>query len=74
MASHSPHVVILPFPTQGHIKPMLMLAELLSQAGVGRGIAHLTLSHFPLFSCLPLECLGVQPPPFTPTLLCLLPF
>lgn len=29
----SPHVVILPFPAQGHIKPMLMLAELLSQAG-----------------------------------------
>lgn len=28
-----PHVVILPFPAQGHIKPMLMLAELLSRAG-----------------------------------------
>ncbi|KAL7095508.1 hypothetical protein ACP275_10G028100 [Erythranthe tilingii] len=27
-----PHVVIIPFPAQGHIKPMLMLAELLSQA------------------------------------------
>ncbi|KAG8376970.1 hypothetical protein BUALT_Bualt09G0119700 [Buddleja alternifolia] len=29
----APHVVILPFPAQGHIKPMLKLAELLSQAG-----------------------------------------
>ncbi|KAJ6968763.1 7-deoxyloganetic acid glucosyltransferase-like [Populus alba x Populus x berolinensis] len=28
-----PHVVFLPFPAQGHVKPMLMLAELLSQAG-----------------------------------------
>ncbi|KAA8518969.1 hypothetical protein F0562_016257 [Nyssa sinensis] len=28
-----PHVVILPFPAQGHIKPMLMLAELLCHAG-----------------------------------------
>ncbi|KAH6829600.1 hypothetical protein C2S53_012513 [Perilla frutescens var. hirtella] len=28
----NPHVVILPFPAQGHIKPMLMLAELLSRA------------------------------------------
>ncbi|KAL8526804.1 hypothetical protein ACS0TY_015865 [Phlomoides rotata] len=28
----SPHVVILPYPSQGHIKPMLMLADLLSRA------------------------------------------
>ncbi|KAI5561154.1 hypothetical protein BDE02_16G095500 [Populus trichocarpa] len=28
-----PHVVFLPFPAQGHVKPMLMLAELLSHAG-----------------------------------------
>ncbi|XP_059667887.1 7-deoxyloganetic acid glucosyltransferase-like [Cornus florida] len=27
-----PHVVILPFPVQGHIKPMLMLAQLLCNA------------------------------------------
>ncbi|XP_059667888.1 UDP-glycosyltransferase 85A7-like [Cornus florida] len=27
-----PHVVILPFPAQGHIKPMLMLAQLLCTA------------------------------------------
>ncbi|XP_059667889.1 7-deoxyloganetic acid glucosyltransferase-like [Cornus florida] len=27
-----PHAVILPFPAQGHIKPMLMLAKLLSHA------------------------------------------
>ncbi|XP_059636366.1 7-deoxyloganetic acid glucosyltransferase-like [Cornus florida] len=27
-----PHVVILPFPAQGHIKPMLMLAKLLCHA------------------------------------------
>ncbi|XP_059669499.1 myricetin 3-O-rhamnoside 1,2-glucosyltransferase UGT709G2-like [Cornus florida] len=27
-----PHVVILPFASQGHIKPMLMLAQLLSNA------------------------------------------
>uniref|UniRef100_A0A6N2MMY5 Glycosyltransferase n=1 Tax=Salix viminalis TaxID=40686 RepID=A0A6N2MMY5_SALVM len=28
-----PHVVFLPFPALGHVKPMLMLAELLSHAG-----------------------------------------
>ncbi|XVE76471.1 hypothetical protein DITRI_Ditri12bG0175900 [Diplodiscus trichospermus] len=28
------HVLILPFPAQGHIKPMLCLAELLCQAGL----------------------------------------
>ncbi|KAJ0088943.1 hypothetical protein Patl1_31757 [Pistacia atlantica] len=28
-----PHVLFLPFPAQGHIKPMLSLAELLSHAG-----------------------------------------
>ncbi|KAL8462522.1 hypothetical protein ACS0TY_033525 [Phlomoides rotata] len=34
---------------------------------VGRGIAHLSLSHFPLFSLSPTPlCLGVQPPLFTP--------
>ncbi|KAL8526803.1 hypothetical protein ACS0TY_015864 [Phlomoides rotata] len=44
MASHSPHVVILPFPTQGHIKPMLMLAELLSQAGFT--ISFVNTDHF----------------------------
>lgn len=29
----APHVVVLPFPGQGHVKPMLNLAELLSYAG-----------------------------------------
>ena len=29
-----PHVVFLPFPVQGHVKPMLKLAELLSYAGL----------------------------------------
>ncbi|OMO97362.1 UDP-glucuronosyl/UDP-glucosyltransferase [Corchorus olitorius] len=29
-----PHVVFLPFPAQGHIKPMLKLAELLSYANI----------------------------------------
>lgn len=29
-----PHVVILPFPAQGHIKPMFILAKLLSHAGL----------------------------------------
>ncbi|KAL8526802.1 hypothetical protein ACS0TY_015863 [Phlomoides rotata] len=33
MNSLSPHVVILPFPAHGHISPMLILAELLNQAG-----------------------------------------
>ncbi|KAK9290061.1 hypothetical protein L1049_008225 [Liquidambar formosana] len=33
-ASNIPHVVILPFPAQGHIKPMLRLAELLCLAGL----------------------------------------
>ncbi|KAF8397376.1 hypothetical protein HHK36_016289 [Tetracentron sinense] len=28
-----PHLLLLPFPAQGHINPMLKLAELLSQAG-----------------------------------------
>ncbi|XP_044474243.1 7-deoxyloganetic acid glucosyltransferase-like [Mangifera indica] len=28
-----PHVIFLPFPAQGHIKPMLNLAEILSHAG-----------------------------------------
>ncbi|KAK2657735.1 hypothetical protein Ddye_010787 [Dipteronia dyeriana] len=28
-----PHVMFLPFPAQGHIKPMMNLAELLNQAG-----------------------------------------
>ncbi|KAI9154019.1 hypothetical protein LWI28_019971 [Acer negundo] len=28
-----PHVMFLPFPAQGHIKPMMKLAELLNQAG-----------------------------------------
>ncbi|GLT92626.1 hypothetical protein SLE2022_104550 [Rubroshorea leprosula] len=28
------HVLILPFPAQGHIKPMLCLAELLCHAGL----------------------------------------
>lgn len=28
-----PHVVLLPFPAQGHIKPMFMLGKLLSHAG-----------------------------------------
>ncbi|KAJ0028157.1 hypothetical protein Pint_35283 [Pistacia integerrima] len=31
--SNVPHVLFLPFPAQGHIKPMLSLAELLSHAG-----------------------------------------
>ncbi|XVF76726.1 hypothetical protein PTKIN_Ptkin13bG0289700 [Pterospermum kingtungense] len=31
-----PHVLFLPFPVQGHVKPMLKLAELLSYAGNGR--------------------------------------
>nr|AUI41136.1 uridine 5'-diphospho-glucosyltransferase 22 [Rhodiola rosea] len=30
----NPHVVILPFPAQGHVKPMLNLAMLLSNAGI----------------------------------------
>ncbi|XWS55595.1 hypothetical protein CRYUN_Cryun09bG0014200 [Craigia yunnanensis] len=30
----APHVVFLPFPVQGHVKPMLKLAELLSNAGL----------------------------------------
>ncbi|GAA0181731.1 transferase [Lithospermum erythrorhizon] len=30
----APHVVVLPFPAQGHIKPMFMLAKLLSHAGI----------------------------------------
>ncbi|PSS34601.1 7-deoxyloganetic acid glucosyltransferase [Actinidia chinensis var. chinensis] len=29
-----PHVLILPFPAQGHVKPMLTLAELLCHAGL----------------------------------------
>ncbi|XP_060202147.1 7-deoxyloganetic acid glucosyltransferase-like [Lycium barbarum] len=33
MANPQPHVVMLPFPAQGHIKPMLMLAEVLCHAG-----------------------------------------
>ncbi|XP_031279001.1 7-deoxyloganetic acid glucosyltransferase-like [Pistacia vera] len=31
--THVPHVLFLPFPAQGHIKPMLNLAELLSHEG-----------------------------------------
>lgn len=30
----APHVVILPFPAQGHVKPMLNLAMLLSHSGM----------------------------------------
>uniref|UniRef100_A0A7N0UJH7 Glycosyltransferase N-terminal domain-containing protein n=1 Tax=Kalanchoe fedtschenkoi TaxID=63787 RepID=A0A7N0UJH7_KALFE len=30
----TPHVLILPFPAQGHVKPMLTLATLLSHAGL----------------------------------------
>lgn len=30
----TPHVVILPFPAQGHIKPMFILSKLLSQANL----------------------------------------
>lgn len=33
-AMRQPHVLVLPFPAQGHIKPMLCLAELLCQAGL----------------------------------------
>ncbi|KAL6142204.1 hypothetical protein ACLB2K_060487 [Fragaria x ananassa] len=29
-----PHVLLLPFPAQGHIKPMLTLAQLLCHAGI----------------------------------------
>jgi hypothetical protein len=31
---HQPHVLILPFPAQGHIKPLLSLAALLCHAGL----------------------------------------
>ncbi|GER54396.1 UDP-glycosyltransferase 1 [Striga asiatica] len=34
MAVSNPNIVILPFPAQGHIKPMLMLADLLTGAGL----------------------------------------
>ncbi|KAK4359201.1 hypothetical protein RND71_021430 [Anisodus tanguticus] len=33
MADLQSHVVMLPFPVQGHVKPMLMLAEVLCHAG-----------------------------------------
>ncbi|KAE8684787.1 UDP-glucosyl transferase 85A3 [Hibiscus syriacus] len=33
MENLNPHVVFLPFPAQGHVKPLLKLAELLSHAG-----------------------------------------
>ncbi|OMO97359.1 UDP-glucuronosyl/UDP-glucosyltransferase [Corchorus olitorius] len=32
--ANMPHILIFPFPAQGHIKPMLCLAELLCQAGL----------------------------------------
>ncbi|KAK9928722.1 hypothetical protein M0R45_025845 [Rubus argutus] len=34
MEKSQPHVVIFPFPLQGHIKPLLCLAELLCHAGL----------------------------------------
>ncbi|CAL2268237.1 unnamed protein product [Prunus armeniaca] len=34
MAMKQPHVVIFPFPLQGHMKPLLCLAELLCHAGL----------------------------------------
>ncbi|KAJ4704547.1 Glycosyltransferase [Melia azedarach] len=34
MEQPQPHVLILPFPAQGHIKPMLCLAQLLCNAGI----------------------------------------
>ncbi|XP_057778055.1 7-deoxyloganetic acid glucosyl transferase-like [Salvia miltiorrhiza] len=45
MDNRDPHVVILPFPAQGHIKPMLMLAELLSQAGLAISFVNTEHSH-----------------------------
>ncbi|KAL1545567.1 7-deoxyloganetic acid glucosyltransferase [Salvia divinorum] len=40
-----PHVVIIPFPAEGHIKPMLMLAELLSRAGFTISFVNTEQSH-----------------------------
>ncbi|KAG6437137.1 hypothetical protein SASPL_102048 [Salvia splendens] len=40
-----PHVVILPFPAVGHIKPMLMLAEHLSLAGLTISFVNNEQSH-----------------------------
>lgn len=41
----NPQVVILPFPAQGHIKPMLMLAKLLNRAGFTISFVNTEQSH-----------------------------
>ncbi|KAI3473177.1 hypothetical protein Pfo_030050 [Paulownia fortunei] len=60
-----PHVVILPFPAQGHIKPMLMLAELLSQASFTISFVNNEHSHRRILSLIDqaafrLRCPGIK--------------
>ncbi|KAL2554555.1 UDP-glycosyltransferase 85A2 [Forsythia ovata] len=41
----APHVVLLPFPAQGHIKPVLMLAQLLCHGAGGFNITFVNTEH-----------------------------
>ncbi|XP_051130300.1 7-deoxyloganetic acid glucosyltransferase-like isoform X2 [Andrographis paniculata] len=40
-----PHIVILPFPGQGHVKPMLILAELLSRSSLAVTVVNTDHNH-----------------------------
>lgn len=41
----APHVLMLPFPAVGHIKPMLMLGKLLCQAGLSVTLLNTDQNH-----------------------------
>ncbi|KAK0585763.1 hypothetical protein LWI29_033747 [Acer saccharum] len=59
-----PHVMFLPFPAQGHIKPMMKLAELLNQAGSQVTFVNTDRSHDLLMSHTDLTSFDDRSPNF----------
>ncbi|KAK1562529.1 hypothetical protein Q3G72_013429 [Acer saccharum] len=59
-----PHVVILPFPAQGHIKPMMKLAELLNHASSQVTFVNTNRNHDRLISHIDLTSFHDRSPKF----------
>ncbi|WCJ44441.1 UDP-Glycosyltransferase superfamily protein [Euphorbia peplus] len=60
-SSHSPHVVCVPFPAQGHINPMLQLSKILHQKGFHITFVNTEYNHKRLLRSRGCEFMNILP-------------